>query len=292
MKLFKVHIPPEQLQGAMAMFQTLIAIFMVLGPALGVFVYQQFDIVASIGVMGVAFLLSAVVLLRIPADAREERADTVRPDFMRELKEGFGYVFRSPVLRTLCGVFALAGLAIGIAQTLGLFIVTERLGMPKDFLQFILMVNGAAMLVGGGAVMGVAKKVSPQKMLAAGMLVNAICMVGIAYSTNVPLTLVLQFINGLFFPVIQIAISTMMLQWSEEAYVGRVNGVLNPMFVGMMVVMMAVVGPLKTVFPLVGIYSMAGVLMFLGMLLLVPIFKHKAPEHAMRQPAPSGTGMH
>ncbi|CAH1207825.1 hypothetical protein PAECIP111893_02790 [Paenibacillus plantiphilus] len=292
MKLFKQHIPPAQLQSAMAIFQTLVAIFMVLGPSLGVIVYNNFDIHVSIAVMGVAFLLSALVLVRLPKDAPVEKVDAKERHLRREIAEGFRYVWRSPVLRTLCGVFALAGLAVGIMQTLGLFIVTERLGKPKEFLQFMLMINGIAMLIGGASVMLVAKKLSPQKMLAIGMLAGALCSVGIGYSTNVMLTLVLQFASGLFFPIIQVAISTMMLQWSEESIVGRVNGVLSPMFVGMMVVTMAAAGPIKTVLPLVTIYSIAGGLMFLGMLLLLPIFKYKAPEHASKQPSPSGMSVH
>lgn len=276
MKLFKQHIPAEQLQSAMAMFQSLIAIFMVLGPSLGVMSYQKFGIEISIGVMGVAFLLSAVVLFRIPRDREVEQTEAVvKRQFWQELKDGFGYVWRSPVLRALGGTFALAGTAVGIAQTLGLFIVLERLGQPKEFLQYMMMVSGIAMLVGGGAVMVAAKKVSPQKLVALGLLLSSLCMIGTGLSTSVPLTLVLQFISGLGFPMIQIGISTMILQWSEEAYTGRVNGVLTPMFMGMMVIMTLVAGQLKLVFPLVGIYSAAGSFMFLGMLLLIPLFKHK-----------------
>ncbi|RCW47445.1 MFS transporter [Paenibacillus prosopidis] len=276
MKLFKQHIPAEQLQSSMAMFQSLIAIFMVIGPSLGVISYQKFGIEISIGVMGVAFLLSAVVLFRIPRDREVERTEAmVERRFKQDLKDGLMYVWRSPVLKSLGGVFALAGTAVGIAQTLGLFIVLERLGQPKEFLQYLMMVNGIAMLVGGGAVMVIAKKVSPQKLLALGILLNSLCMVGTGLSTSVPLTLGLQFMAGLGFPLIHIGISTIILQWSEESFVGRVNGVLNPMFMGMMVIMTLVAGQLKLVFPLVGIYSVAGLFMFLGLLLLIPLFKHK-----------------
>ena len=278
MRLFKQHIAPEQLQNAMAMFQTLIAIFMIAGPSLGVIVYQNFGIHTSIGIMGVAFLLSAIVLYRIPEDAQVTAGSGQKPHIWREMSEGLRYVWHNQVLRTLCGTFALAGLSVGIAQTLGLFVVTERLHQPKEFLQFILMVNGAAMLVGGATVMTLAKRVSPQKLLAMGMLTGALCTIGIGFSTSVTLTLILQFINGLFFPAVQVSISTLMLQWSDISYTGRVNGVLGPMFVGMMVIMMATAGPLKTVMPLVAIYSIAGAAMFIGMLVLIPIFKLRAPE--------------
>ena len=47
LKLIKQHIPGEQLQSVMAIFQTLMSIFMVLGPVIGTFVYQKFGIFIS-----------------------------------------------------------------------------------------------------------------------------------------------------------------------------------------------------------------------------------------------------
>ncbi|MFC4776199.1 MFS transporter [Paenibacillus sp. GCM10023252] len=296
MKLFKQHIPQEQLQQAMALFQSMMGIFMVFGPALGIYVYQKFDIIPSIAVMGVAFLLSALVLLRLPSDKKEAKSATdAEPgasstpsapmaNFKAELADGLRYVMRSMTLKILGGTFALAGLAVGIIQTLGIFIVTDRLGEPKEFLQFIMMVYGISMLVGSGGVMVLAKKISPQKLLALGMLVNGATIIGIGMSTNTTITLILQFFAGLTMPCIQIGINTLILQSTEEAYVGRVNGVLNPLFMGMMVIMMAVSGPALKVFSLVSIYTVSGVLMLLGMLLLVPLFKLK--HEPMTQPQP------
>ncbi|MGP0587807.1 MFS transporter [Paenibacillus timonensis] len=275
MKLFKQHVHPEKVQQGMALFQSLVAIFMVIGPSLGIFSYHQFGIYVSIGVMGVAFLISALVLFRLPADEEQEAKREQTGSIRKELADGFRYVWRSPVLKVLGATFAIAGFSVGIIQTLGLFVVTERLGQPKEFLQFLLAVNGVAMLIGGGAIMGLAKKVPPQVLLAFGMAISAVCIVGMGLSTSVPLTLVLQFLNGLTFPCIQIGINTMILQWTEQSYVGRVNGVLSPMFMGMMVIMMSLSGVLKTIFPLVGIYAVSGIIMLLGAMILVPIFKHK-----------------
>jgi DHA3 family macrolide efflux protein-like MFS transporter len=278
MRLFKQHVREEQLQQGMALFQSLMAIFMVLGPMLGTFTYSTFGLETSIGVMGVAFLLSALTLVRLPKDKVEQQPVAVRGQFRKELYEGFRYVWQSPVLRMLGAAFILAGLAVGLAQALGLFIVTERLGKPKEFLQYILMLNGAAMLIGGGIVALFAKKVAPQLLLAIGMLVGAACTVVIGYSTNVPLTLVVQFVNGLVFPCIHIGISTMILKWSHESIVGRVNGVLNPMFIGMMVISMSFAGTLKDAYSLVTIYTGAGILFLLGAFVMIPIMSQKVPE--------------
>ncbi|MGQ0513462.1 ribose-phosphate diphosphokinase, partial [Bacillus sp. D-CC] len=59
-------------------------------------------------------------------------------------------------------------------QPLGIFIVTEQLGLSKESLQWLLTVNGAGMIVGGALAMVFAKNVAPQKMLIIGMLGQAI----------------------------------------------------------------------------------------------------------------------
>jgi len=277
MKLFKQHVPEEQLQAGMAMFQTLMAVFMIIGPVVGTFVYQSFGIHTAIAVMGVAFLLSAGALSFLPPDRTQER--TANTSVWEELVDGFRYVLAKPMLRTLGVVFAIAGVGVGLMQPLGVFIVMERLGLPKENVQWLMMVYGSAMLVGGGLVVHFAKKISPQKLLAIGMLANGISISGIGLSTDLWLTLAFEFFCGLFFPCIHIGINTLILQSSEAAFVGRVNGVLNPLFMGMLVAAMSMAGWLKGVFSIVMVFLISGMLFLLGTLVLVPLFKHK-PEPA------------
>lgn len=321
MRMFKIHLQPEQLQQAMAIFQSMVAIFMVGGPSLGVFMYERFGINPSIAVMGIAFLLSAVVLIRLPeapagraagegaaaggaavsgaGEAGVPAAGAAAPgaagsppaepqqrgSVWTELMEGMRYVWNSTVLRTLGLTFALAGIGVGMVQPLAIFVVTEKLGKDAEFLQFIMMVNGAAMLIGGGLIAALSRRIMPQKLLAFGMFVGAVTTLGIGWSEYVWLTLVIQFIAGLSFPAIHIGISTMILRWSDESIVGRVNGVLNPMFMGMMVVMIATGGSLKAVFPLEALYSASAAVMVCGTLALASIFKHRPPEQEAAQTA-------
>ncbi|MDA8235734.1 MAG: MFS transporter [Clostridia bacterium] len=272
LKLFKIHLPGEQLQKGMAMFQTLMAIFMVLGPALGTFIYKTFGIHIAIGVTGVAFLLSAVVLAYLPPDQTVVK-EKPEANFWREMADGLRFVWSRKVLKSLGGIFVVSGLAVGLIQPLGVYIVMERLGLPKESVQWLLMVNGAAMLMGGGVVMGLAKKISPQKLLAIGLLVSALSVVGIGLSSSLILTLSMQFLSGLCFPFIHIGVTTLILHTSEEEFVGRVNGVLNPMFMGAMVITMSLAGWLKVQFSLAAMYEVAGMLFFAGMLLTVPLFR-------------------
>lgn len=72
MKLFKQHLSTEEMQIGMSLYQTIFAIFMVLGPILGTFVFQSFGIYISIVVTGSVFLLAAFVLLFLPKDLEEQ----------------------------------------------------------------------------------------------------------------------------------------------------------------------------------------------------------------------------
>ena len=134
------------------------------------------------------------------------------------------------------------------------------------------MANGAAMLIGGGMVMKLAGKMSPQKLLAIGFFASALSVGGIGLSTEFILTVAFEFLNGLFFPCIYTGINTLILQTSEEAFIGRVNGVLSPLFMGAMVIMMSMAGWLKSQLSLLIIFETAALLFLVGMLLLVPIF--------------------
>ncbi|UOY91763.1 MFS transporter [Ectobacillus sp. JY-23] len=277
MKLFKLHVPAELVQMGMSMYQTLFALFMILGPILGTFVYQRFGIMAAVAVMGVAFLCSAAALVMLPADpeATDEKRGTT---LVEEMKAGFRYVLNSRPLTLLGGCFAAAGLAIGLTQPLSVFLVTERLGLPKEDLQWLMTAFGVGMILGGGITIAISKKVPPQVLLAMGMAASAVGFVMLGFSTAFWLTLTAQFVSGLFMPCIHIGINTMILQNTEESFIGRVNGILNPLFMGTMVISMSASGWLKTHMSIVYIYEVAAILLALGILTLVPLMKKRRNE--------------
>lgn len=272
MKLFKLHVKEELIQLGMSMYQTLFAVFMILGPIIGTFVYQHFGIDMAIAVMGIAFLLSASVLLMLPPD-RDIETGEGKSTLLHEMKEGFRYVWNSRML-TLLGVsFAAAGLSLGLTQPLAIFVITEKLGLQKEYLQWLMAAFGAGMILGGGLTMGAAKKISPQVLLSIGMIASAIGFIVIGFSNQLWLTLTAQFISGLFMPSIQIGINTMILQNTEESFIGRVNGILNPIFMGTMVVTMTASGWLKESLSLVEMYEASALLLIVGVVALMPLFK-------------------
>ncbi|WP_400164512.1 MFS transporter [Brevibacillus sp. TJ4] len=275
MKLFKLHVPAEQIQAGMSAYQTLFAIFMVMGPILGTFVFQQFGVEVAMGITIVAFLCSAAVLYSLPADPVES-ASSEQKQLLAEMASGVRYVRSNRVLSLIGFTFAAAGLGLGMAQPLGIFLVTERLGLPKESLQWLLTAQGIGMIVGGALTMIYAKNVAPQKLLIIGMLGNALAFSLSGISTMLWLTLSASLIAGLLLPCIQIGINTLIMKHTESSFIGRVNGILTPLFTGSMVLTMSVAGLLKENFSLVAIYQGITLLFLIGMVSMLPLIRKQA----------------
>ncbi|MFC9712808.1 MFS transporter [Paenibacillus sp. NPDC056933] len=270
MKLFKQHVPGEELQGVMAMFQTMVAVFMVVGPMIGTIIYQNYGIEVSLAITAGMFLLSGWVLSRLPKDGVES-VSCQRTSFRSELAEGFRYVYGNIALRTLVMTFAVTGLASGLIQPLMLFVAIDNLGQDKTFLQWLLMVNGVAMLVGGAFIMSAAKKLQPQVMLALGLFVSALGTVIMGWSENVVITMVTQLITGFFYPWIHVGIQMMIMTNTKGAFIGRVGGAVTPVFMGMTVIAMSIAGYMMHHFSLLTVFTVSGVLFLAGALILGPL---------------------
>ncbi|WP_046212699.1 MFS transporter [Paenibacillus wulumuqiensis] len=282
MKLYKRHVPEAQLQAVMSLSQSLIAIFTILGPAVGTFIFIRFGIDVTLIVTALLFLGSSCILLGLPRDQQQvEQSD--RQGFRHELRDGLHYIRSSRSLRTLSLTFAAVGLASGLTQPLQIFLVIEQLGLDKSFLQWFLMVNGAAMLAGGIIITGLARKMQPHLMLIVGLLVSAVCTAGIGASRQMILTFALLAISGFFYPCIQGGIQTLMIRNTETAFIGRVTGTMMPVFMGMMVTGMLISGYFKESFSLFSVYLFSGGLIVIGALVLLPfVLRTTQPDEEKR----------
>ncbi|MGG3736943.1 MFS transporter [Aeribacillus pallidus] len=272
MKLFKVHVSGEQMQAGMSLFQTMMAIFMIIGPILGTFVFQQFGINISMAVVGIAFLLSALVLTLLPPD-RIEKKDESETSLWHEMKLGFQYVWSRKILVTLGGGFMAAGFGLGLIHPLAIFLVTERLGLEEEYLQWLFAAHGAAMIIGGALAMVFSNRIAPHVLLMLGMGSMAAGIFVMGWSTMFWLTLLAEFFIGLFMPALHIGINTIILNNTDETFVGRVNGILTPLFMGSMVITMSLAGLLKKQFSLFTIYQASAAIFIIGILVMLPMFQ-------------------
>lgn len=281
MKLFKQHLTGEQMQIAMSLYQTIFAVFMVMGPILGTFVYQSIGIYFSIVITGLSFFLAAIVLIRIPNEPTIETDATdssSQRSIWSDLLSGFQYVFTRRLLILLSISNFLAGLGIGFIHPLSVFLVTEQLHLPKEFLQWLFAANGIGMVLGGTITMMLSKWISAPRILLLGSGFEAIGMSIIGFSTQLWLTLIGEFICGLMLPLIQIGVNTTILQNTHPHYVGRVNGIMNPMFSGAMILTMSFAGWLKMHLPVGVIFQITAIILFLSFFVILPLSRLPMPK--------------
>ncbi|WP_373229359.1 MFS transporter [Cohnella sp.] len=272
MKLFKQHVPEDQLQTGMSLFQSVMAVFTLIGPVLGTLFYYQFGVEIAIGLVSICFLLSAAVLSMLPADAKHDKMK-LSNSMRTEMVQGLHYIKEKRILLLLGTCFCFTGLGVGFIQPLGIFLITERLGLPKDYLQWLMSLNGTGMIVGGALTVILSKVMSARSLLAVGLAVNAVCMAVSGLSMLLWLTLSAQFLIGMVTPGFQVAVQTLILKNTEQAYVGRVNGILSPLFMGSMLITMSMSGWLKEQLSVMVMYLLAGVFFALGLLIITPLFR-------------------
>ncbi|WP_227793267.1 MFS transporter [Paenibacillus guangzhouensis] len=271
MKLFKNHVRDEDAQSCMSLLQTIISVFMVLGPILGTLVYQQFGIEVSILMTSACFLLSALSLVFVPMDEQSSHnRDNSPTSLFRDMAEGIRFVFRNKLLLQLCICFTLVGLGVGLISPLGVFLVTEQLNLPAESLKWISIPYGLGEIIGGIITFALAAKVAPHRLLMIGLLINGIGIILAGMSTMIWLTMLAQFIIALLQPAIFVGNSALVMQHTDHNFIGRVMGIRTPLMTGAMVLMMSVAGVLKHILSLTVVYELAGFCFLAGFLMMIP----------------------
>lgn len=271
MKLFKIHVPEDQAQASMSLLQTMISVFMIVGPMLGTVVYQNLGMAAAIAMTGFSFLLSAAAMAFIPPDPEADSAAKGKTSLWKEMSDGIRYVLSRPVLRLLSISFVAVGLGVGLISPLGIFVVTERLGLSPEYLQWLLMPYGLGEMAGGFLAFGAAGRIPPQRLLVLGLVMNAAGIALMGVSGVLWLAMLAQLIIALFQPAIFIGNHSLVIQNTDVSFIGRVTGIRTPLMTGSMVIMMSLSGVLKEMFPLIVLYSAAALLFIIGTLVVLPL---------------------
>ncbi|WP_223812050.1 hypothetical protein [Geobacillus sp. 46C-IIa] len=93
------------------------------------------------------------------------------------------------------------------------------------------------------------------------------------WSTLFCLTLLAEFIAGFFMPALHIGINTIVMSHTEAAFIGRVNGILLPLFMGAMVITLNLAGVLKEWIFHVVIYQISAALFVIGIVVMLPMLR-------------------
>lgn len=266
-KIFKRHIPEDQVGSAIGIVQSLGSLFLFMGPIIGTAVYSNFGISASLSLLILTFGLSTVITLFLPKDTKKKKkADSM---IVTEIKQGFHYVLRNHNLKRIAMIFCFLGLASGLVQPLEVFLITDRLQLPKESLQWLTSTAGAGMLIGGIIAATLVNKLHVKTTFVGTFVLLALSTVIEVMPTSFLLTATMRFITAFMLAFMQILLSTMMIKLVEERFIGRTNGIITPIFILFLLIGTAVSGLLLKMTSLFIVFGLSALIIALA---VIPVF--------------------
>jgi predicted MFS family arabinose efflux permease len=118
-------------------------------------------------------------------------------------------------------------------------------------------------------------KMMPQRLLLFGLAVNGSGILLLGTSSALWLTMAAQFFIALLQPAIFAGNQALVMQHTEQAYIGRVTGIRTPLMTGSMVLTMSVTGALKHALSLTAVYELAGCCFWIGFLIALPLLRRQ-----------------
>ncbi len=253
--LFKRHIPEEQVGAAIGLSQGAMSLFLIFGPIVGTLCYSWLGLEASLATLAALLFLSGLVQCALPPFVRDaERRDV---SLLADMADGLRFVRGKRSLLVLAASFALLGLASGLVAPLDVFLVTDRLGLPKESLQWLYAASGVGLLVGAAIAATSASKLNVRAVTFVGFALLAGSMIAEALSPWLGLTAAMRFMVGFALAFVQVVLGSLLVKWVDEAYVGRVNGILTPLFMAGTVTGTAAAGPMMKAFTLLPVFFLA-----------------------------------
>lgn len=285
MKIIKRCLPDEHVPAATALSQTSMSLFIILGPMVGTTIYQAFGLQASLISLLILFGASAIVLAFLPSTVDEPSKDSESAgSFVKDMKAGFAYIGSSRLLKVLLVVYVLLALGSGLVQPLDIFVITERLQLEMSSVQWFTALEGLGMLIGGVIAAVIAGKVKGSYLLFAGLAFLGLSTFVEVLSQWPILTGSMRFVTGVLMAMAQTVLMAVMMQQVEEKFIGRLNGVLTPIFTGMLLIGSGLTGWYMSVTSIVVVYFTAGALFLLSSFISMKLPIAKVPVQETEAP--------
>lgn len=222
-KYFKEYVDEDSIDKAIGISQLLSSGFFVIGPFIGSQFYFKFGIDKTLMIISVLFLISIALISTLPNKNFEKIKSS---GFIEDIGLTFKYLNEKEILKLLTKMFFVVSFAMGIANNLDIFLVTDRLGLSEEFYQFFSGIAGVGVIIGGGIYLLVSKHMNI-KVLYILIGVFSITVFFEGYSTNAVLTMMLQFIDNVLGGILSGYVMTLITKVTDQEYLGKVNGVTS-----------------------------------------------------------------
>jgi MFS family permease len=193
-----------------------------LGPLLAAALLPLLGIRGVLLVDAVSFLVSAVLLARLPALGHAPVVAT--PGLFSQAREGLGYIWSVRPVRIIalgfCGIVAVNG----IDDVALLVLATDTFGAGESAVALLLGAVGIGLLAGYVLLARVASRVTMPVLLIAGFAISSVgnLLTGLAWAVAVAFAL--QVVRGLGLAAMDVASNTLVQQLVPDRMLGRVFG--------------------------------------------------------------------
>ena len=260
--MFKKHIREDLLTPAISISQALQSLYIIIGPIIGTLLYVKIGINFSLALIAVMLLISSAIQFLLPNTQKE--TSEIKTALFYELREGILYMKTRTELIVLAIILAILGIAEGLIQPLSIFIITNRLNLQKENLQWFYTLTGIGLLCGAIFSANIMNKFKTKNILFGVFVSFSLITIIEVLSTNILLTGTMYLFSGISIAFIQVAISTPLVKKVDEAIVGRINGLITPLFTGGILIGSSLSGALFKQLSLIPVFLLSAVIILIG----------------------------
>ena len=220
---------PEELTMANVVATTIEGLGMFVGPALAGLVLAISGIEATLVVMAIALLWSALIILPIKETPPVAGAEG-HPSFAEFLFAGFGITWKTPDLRLLTGVLSGQALTAGCINVLVVVMALGLLEMGEGGVGLLDAAVGVGALLGAVVIVPLVAKAKLTAPFLVGAVLWGLPLVAIAAWPSVGVAVAALALVGVGNTLVDVAGFTLLQRIAPQDVLARVFGVVETMF--------------------------------------------------------------
>ena len=195
-----------------------------LGPLLAAALFPLLDVRGVLLVDAATFLVSAVVLARLPRLPPASAGPEGRASFLADVRAGLGYLGSVPAVRVIALGFCAVVAFNGVDDVALVFLATDSLGGGQSAVALLLAAVGIGLLVGYLLLARGAGRLSMVAAFLVGLGVSSMgnLLSGVAWAVGA--AFVLQAVRGVGIAAMDVGATTLLQRLVPPAMLGRVFG--------------------------------------------------------------------
>jgi Na+/melibiose symporter-like transporter len=232
---------------ASALMQSVLALGLVLGPALAGPVYFGLGVQWALLVDSLSFVVSFLTILAVRAPrAARSVVEGQRGNLLGEYAEGVRFFVGNRVLMALLLTGIIAMLGAGILNSLDIFFVTTNLHAAAAYYGDLSAANGAGDVIGALLATVVLARIGSARAVWLSILAIGVLMTAYSRLTSLPPAIAVTIVVGVPNAWINAAFGPLLLHVTPRALIGRVSAILSPVLTLMSLLATALAGYLAS----------------------------------------------